>query len=273
MLFKNKNGFVKLIIVSLALLTFFSKISLTSALINILIVIDFILIGGVLPYLERKKLSLIQKRVGPKFVGLNGRLQFIVDAMKIFFKDYFSLLKVKKFYFFLLPVIFLFYNLLFLLNFNWSGNYYLFDVELNFIYILIFSTISNILVFLTGYICKNKYTILTSSRTVSVFFINELLLTIITCQIFFFGKSFSFHYYMVHFSNYFPIFLWLPYLPVIILLFLLEVNKVPFDFQEAESELIMGYTNEYPGFLFGVYVLIEYLHIFIYSFLVTLLFF
>lgn len=107
-----------MVIVSLTLLAFLSKLSIASVLINLAIIIDFILIGGVLPYLERKKLSLIQKRVGPKFVGLNGRLQFIVDAMKIFFKDYFHLLKVKKFYFFLLPVVFLFYNLLFLLNFQ-----------------------------------------------------------------------------------------------------------------------------------------------------------
>jgi NADH:ubiquinone oxidoreductase subunit H len=56
-------------------------------------------------------------------------------------------------------------------------------------------------------------------------------------------------------------------LPILIYFILIEINKVPFDFQEAESELIMGYTNEYVGFLFGVYVLIEYLHIFIYSYL------
>lgn len=52
---------------------------------------------------------------------------------------------------------------------------------------------------------------------------------------------------------------------------LLEINKVPFDFQEAEAELIMGYTNEYTGFLFGVYVLIEYLHIFIYIYFFSIL--
>ena len=62
-------------------------------------------------------------------------------------------------------------------------------------------------------------------------------------------------------------------MPILFLVFLLEINKVPFDFQEAESELIMGYTTEYMGFLFGIYVLIEYLHIFIYSYILVLLFF
>ena len=42
--------------------------------INILTVVVFVLIGGLLPLFERKYLSLIQRRVGPKFVGFNGRL-------------------------------------------------------------------------------------------------------------------------------------------------------------------------------------------------------
>lgn len=62
-------------------------------------------------------------------------------------------------------------------------------------------------------------------------------------------------------------------IPIIVYFILLEINKVPFDFQEAESELIMGFTNEYSGFLFGVFVLIEYLHIFIFSYLFFILIF
>lgn len=41
---------------------------------NLISVILFVIIGGLLPLLERKYLSLIQRRVGPKFVGFNGRL-------------------------------------------------------------------------------------------------------------------------------------------------------------------------------------------------------
>ena len=65
---------------------------------NILLLLDFILIGGILPLLERKELALIQRRVGPKLVGLNGRLQFLLDALKIFFKHYWKFIFVSKFF-------------------------------------------------------------------------------------------------------------------------------------------------------------------------------
>lgn len=248
--------------------TFFAEIT------NIILILDFILIGGVLPYIERKELSLMQRRVGPKINGLNGRLQFILDALKLFFKHYYNLFVVRKLYFLLLPIFFLYVNLFFLLNFQILNNIFLVDIELNIIYFLLFSMISNLLVILTGFFSKNKYTLLASSRTASVFFINEILLTVIMMQMIYLSKSFSFSDYIIcidYLSIKLP--LWVFQIPTLIFIFLLEVNKVPFDFLEAESELIMGYTTEYVGFLFGVFVLVEYLHIYIFSYMLCIIFF
>ena len=58
-------------------------------IIQIIIFINITLIGGILPLIERKYLSLIQRRVGPKFLGYKGRLQFIADALKMFLKGAF----------------------------------------------------------------------------------------------------------------------------------------------------------------------------------------
>ena len=41
-----------------------------------------------LTLIERKFLSLVQRRVGPNFVGYKGRLQYIADALKLFVKGY-----------------------------------------------------------------------------------------------------------------------------------------------------------------------------------------
>ena len=59
----------------------------------------------------------------------------------------------------------------------------------------------------------------------------------------------------------------------IILTFLLEANRAPFDLAEAESELVAGYTTELGGFYFGLYYLGEYLHLFIFASVLSVLFF
>lgn len=59
---------------------------ITYIILDIILIVNITLIGGILPLVERKYLSLIQRRVGPKFVGYKGRLQFIADALKMFLK-------------------------------------------------------------------------------------------------------------------------------------------------------------------------------------------
>lgn len=59
---------------------------------------------------------------------------------------------------------------------------------------------------------------------------------------------------------------------LVIISFLLEVNRSPFDLAEAESELVSGYTTEMSGYLFGLYYLGEYFHLFFFSMTIALLF-
>ena len=55
-------------------------------ILNIVLMLLITLIIAALTLIERKFLSLLQRRVGPNYVGYKGRLQYIADALKLFVK-------------------------------------------------------------------------------------------------------------------------------------------------------------------------------------------
>jgi NADH-quinone oxidoreductase subunit H len=87
-----------------------------------------------------------------------------------------------------------------------------------------------------------------------------------------FSESFSFSSIInLQTYNFYFIQTVLPILPIIVISFLLETNRAPFDLTEAESELIAGYTTELGGFFFALFYLGEYFHLFFFSLVMSIL--
>ena len=59
----------------------------TMLLYNIIFMLIATLIIATITLTERKVLALVQRRVGPNFVGYKGRLQYLADALKLFLKN------------------------------------------------------------------------------------------------------------------------------------------------------------------------------------------
>jgi len=158
------------------------------------------------------------------------------------------------------------------MNGVWGPSLSLFEIEYNLIYVSLFSVLFAMCVILTGYVSKNKYAMLASVRTGIGSLNLELFLGLMVLNVVLISESFSFLPIVIYQENYWFIFLFFFLCGLIVITFLLETNRAPFDLPEAETELVTGYTTEYGGFFFGLYYLGEYLHLFFFSLVISILF-
>lgn len=240
---------------------------------NIIFMLVSTLIIASITLLERKLLSLVQRRVGPHFVGYKGRLQYLADALKLFVKGVVVPNETNKFFFIAIPSLAGAVCYSFWINSVWGPSISIFDIEYNIVYASILSVLFGICIMLTGYFSKNKYAVLASVRCGVLMLNLEIFLGLLFLNIIIFGESFSLGVYVVYQEIFWFFFLFFLMLSTIILTFLLEVNRAPFDLAEAESELVTGYSTEYGGFYFALFYLGEYFHLFFFSLFISTLFF
>jgi NADH:ubiquinone oxidoreductase subunit H len=242
-------------------------------IINIVLMLVLTIIIACLTLIERKFLALVQRRVGPNFVGYKGRLQYIADALKMFIKGVLIPDESNRFLFVTIPSITLAICYCFWMNGVWGPSVSLFEIEYNLIYSSLFSVLFGMCVILTGYFSKNKYAMLGAVRAGIGMLNLELFLGLMFLNVVLISESFSFLPIVIYQENYWFIFLFFPLCGLITITFFLEVSRSPFDLPEAETELVTGYTTEYGGFFFALYYLGEYLHLFFFSLVISTIFF
>lgn len=240
---------------------------------NIIIMLIVTLVIASITLLERKILSLIQRRVGPHFVGYRGRLQYIADALKLFIKGIIVPDQVNKFWFVMIPSFVAALCYTFWMNSVWGPSLSIFEIEYNIVYANILSLLFGYSVILTGYFSKNKYAVMASVRC-SILMLNlEIFLGLFIINLVFLTESFCFTSFVVYQETFWFFIYFFGVLGLIVITFLLETNRAPFDLAEAESELIAGYTVEYGGFYFALYYLGEYFHLFFFSMIIAIVLF
>lgn len=70
---------------------------------QIIIFLILTIVIATITLMERKLLSLVQRRVGPNYIGYRGRLQFIADALKLLTKHILVLSGINKILFLAIP--------------------------------------------------------------------------------------------------------------------------------------------------------------------------
>lgn len=242
-------------------------------LINIILMLLVTLIIAALTLMERKTLSLIQRRVGPYFVGYRGRLQYIADALKLFLKGVIVPHEANKMLFVIMPSIAASTCYIFWMNSVWGPSVSIFEIEYNIVFASLLSVLFGYCVMLTGFASRSKYAVLASVRAGILMLNLEIFLGLLIINLVIFSESFCFSVFVVYQEFFWFFIIFFIVMGLIIITFLLETNRSPFDLAEAESELVAGYTVEYGGFYFALYYLGEYFHLFFFSMVIAILIF
>ena len=222
--------------------------------------------------LERKIVSYIQRRRGPNIVGPFGLLQAIADGVKLLVKKTIYPQSANVVLFIVGPMI------TFILSFlAWSvipfeSEAVFSNTPLSILYLLSFSALSLYGLIMAGWSSNSKYAFFGAIRAVAQMISYEVSLgLILICVVCSSGTLNLTGIVNSQLNNWYV----LPHFPIFFLFFisaLAETNRHPFDFAEAESELVSGYNTEYGALFFVLFFLAEYSNMILMSTIISLLF-
>ncbi len=245
----------------------------------------FLGLGVYLTWFERKLAGHIQARLGPKLVGPFGLLQPLADGIKLLTKESIIPKGADKVVYYLAivlaltPSILLFAVVPFGPSFELLGRQIkpvVSDVNIALLFVFAMGSLTVYGTIFSGWASNSKYAFIGSLRKAAVVIAYEVVLGFSVLGVILLSGTMS---TVGIVQAQIERGVWnIVYQPVAFILFLFcmlaESGRVPFDVQEAEAELVTGYSVEYGGMRFGVFPLAEwYLNVMALSAIAVVLFF
>jgi NADH-quinone oxidoreductase subunit H len=240
----------------------------------ILMIIPVLLIIAYSTLLEWKLLSAAQRRRGPNKVGIKGSAQPLIDGVKLILKEIIIPVQSENKIFLLSSIWSIFFMLLlwFIVPTSKFGNI----IQLNYELLALFcvSILGSISILLAGWSSNSKYAFLGGVWAGAQMISYDLVLGLVALIVMTVTGSTQIIDIVEFQKLHGPLFLYLPLeTSLFLILIVAETNRAPFDFAEAESELVSGYNTEYSGLPFAFFFIAEYGNILYMSLLTSLLFF
>jgi NADH-quinone oxidoreductase subunit H len=253
---------------------------------GIIILVIFALSLGIAAYetyFERVVAAWIQDRVGPDRAGWHGMFQPLADAGKLFFKEDFIPAIADKWLFIIGPGIAMFTSLLSSAVIPFGETLKIgdllvpiqgVDVNIGVLYVFGIVALGVYGILIGGWASNNKYSLYGAIRAASQNISYEIALGLCLIAVIVVSESLSLREIVAqqHGMNW-NIF----YQPVGFILFmtcsLAELNRVPFDLPETESELVTGYLTEFGSMKMGLFMFGEYVNMFVSSAIIASLYF
>jgi NADH-quinone oxidoreductase subunit H len=233
-------------------------------------------------YAERKVAAYLQQRVGPTLVGPRGLLQPFADVLKLMFKEELRPAAADKWLFALAPIISAAAAFSAFAVVPFGAETTLFglldqpirlqvaDVNVAILVIFAIASMSVYGIVLAGWSSNSKYSLLGGLRSSAQMISYELSYGLALASVLLLANSLSLTSIVdaqkgtwFGFIPRWNVF----FLPVGLIAFLIyltagvaETNRAPFDFPEAEQELVAGYHTEYSSMSFAMFFLAEYIN-------------
>jgi NADH-quinone oxidoreductase subunit H len=243
--------------------------------------------AAVMVYVERKVAAMLQQRLGPYLVGPRGILQPLADIVKLLFKEELRPRAADAFLFALAPIIaaacaFAAFSVV---PFGTETTLFgllpeglrlqVADVNVAILVVFAVSSMSVYGIVLAGWSSNSKYSLLGGLRSSAQMISYELSYGLALAAALVLGNSLSLTEIVNGQAG-----VWLPgtwlgfvprwnvfFLPCGFIAFLIymtagiaETNRAPFDFPEAEQELVAGYHTEYSSMSFAMFFMAEYIN-------------
>lgn len=242
------------------------------ALLRIIVIFAVaLLFVAYLTYLERKIIGHMQVRMGPMRVGPHGLLQPIADGLKLFFKEDIVPTEAYRLTFYFAPLLCLICALVLFAVVPVDKSFMISRLNIGLLYILSIASVGVMGIILAGWASGSKYSLLGGLRSAAQMFSYEIFLGFSLIGPLMIAGSLDL--VKIVESQKIPLIVYQPVAFVIYLIAALdEINRVPFDLPEAESELVAGFHTEYSGMKFAYFFLAEYANMLIVSAIATIVF-
>jgi len=254
--------------------------SLIAHLMLIFIIFNILVLASAfMVWMERKVCAYIQDRSGPNRVGFEGVLQPFADVIKLLFKEQLKPKAADTILFAIAPLVsttaaFAAFSVV---PFGTETTLFglldrpipleITDVNVAVLVIFAITSMGIYGIVLAGWSSNSKYSLLGGLRSSAQMISYELSYGLAMAAVIMMAGSLSLREIVMNQSGYWLGFIprwyiWLQPLGFFIYLTagVAETNRAPFDFPEAEQELVAGYHTEYSSMSFAMFFLAEYIN-------------